>query len=308
MHIPVMLMETVDRMDVHPGGVYLDCTTGDGGHSAEILRRAGPSATLIALDRDASALARAKERLKSYPAKIHFVHTNHSLAGEACDSLGIKELDGAVIDTGVSSEQLDEAGRGFSFRADGPLDMRMDLSTEETAAGIVASYAEEELASLFRNLGEEPCSRQIAKAIVREREFRPITGTAGLAQIVEKAIGPAARARRRHPATRVFQALRMKVNGELEALELAIEAILQRLRPGGRLSVITFESISDRLVKTIFAKHAGREESLMQGGSRWVGTLPKIRKTDRHAVIPTEEEISFNPRSRSAKLRGAIKL
>ncbi len=308
MHIPVMLRQTVDRLKITPGGVYLDCTVGDGGHSAEILRRAGASATLLALDRDEAALARAKNNLGSYPAKIVFEHVNHAHVGSTCDKLGFTEFDGAVIDTGVSSEQLDEAERGFSFRADGPLDMRMDPSHGETAADLVAKLTEGELASLFRHLGEEPCAKIIAAAIVREREKTPIATTGALAEIVTKALGAGAHARKHHPATRVFQALRMRVNHELESLESAIEAIIPRLKPGGRLAVITFESISDRLVKHAFARHVGKEVSLQQGGSEWQGTEPRVRKTDRHAVTPSADETIRNPRSRSAKLRVVVRL
>lgn len=308
MHIPVMLLETVDRLKVVRGGTYLDCTLGDGGHSAEILRRAGPSSTLLGLDRDEAALARAKKNLASFPSKVVYAHTNHAHIAKTCDELGFDQFDGAVIDTGVSSEQLDEADRGFSFRADGPLDMRMDTSHGATAADLVATMSEEELSKLFRRLGEEPSARTIASAIVKRREIAPIVTTKDLAEIVEKALGRAAHARKHHPATRVFQALRMKVNHELESVQAAIEAILPRLKPGGRLAVITFESISDRLVKHIFQEHIGREVSLQQGGSEWQGTEPRIRKTDRHAVVPSVEEVNRNPRSRSAKLRVVVRL
>lgn len=308
MHIPVMLLETVDRLKVVRGGTYLDCTLGDGGHSAEILRRGGPSTTLLGLDRDEAALARAKQNLAGFPAKVVYAHTNHAHVAETCDKLGFEQFDGAVIDTGVSSEQLDEADRGFSFRADGPLDMRMDTSHGATAADLVATMSEDELATLFRRLGEEPSARTIAKAIVKRREVSPITTTKDLATIVEKALGPGAHARKHHPATRVFQALRMKVNHELESVQAAIDAILPRLKPGGRLAVITFESISDRLVKHIFQDHVGKEVSLQQGGSEWQGIEPRVRKTDRHAVVPTIEEVNLNPRSRSAKLRVVVKL
>ncbi len=303
MHIPVMLTETVSRLEPKAGGSYLDCTMGDGGHSAEILRFIGPSGRLLALDRDMDAIRRTGEKLVKYPASVTIVHTNHAHAARVCDDNGFSELDGALIDTGVSSEQLDEAIRGFSFRADGPLDMRMDTSHGETAADIVNNLSAQELADIFYKLGDEPASRNIAKAIVSARTEAPIETTGALVKIIEKALGPAGKARKHHPATRTFQALRMKVNRELESLHDAVEAILPRLKIGGRLAVITFESISDRLVKQTFAKHIGQTVSLQQGGSEWKGVLPRIVKTDRHAVIPTQEEISINPRSRSAKLR-----
>ncbi|MBR0057475.1 MAG: 16S rRNA (cytosine(1402)-N(4))-methyltransferase RsmH, partial [Kiritimatiellae bacterium] len=248
MHLPVMLEETVDRLNVRAGGVYLDCTVGDGGHSAEILRRCGGDCRLLALDRDAAALERASARLREYAGAVTFARCNHADAAAKCAELGFGGLDGAVIDTGVSSEQLDEPERGFSFRRDGPLDMRMDCSQGETASDIVATWSANSLAALFRDLGEEPDAARIAAAIVRERENAPIATTGRLADVIAKALGPAARARRRHPATRVFQALRMRVNRELESLDAAIGGILPLLGPGGRLAVITFESISDRLV------------------------------------------------------------
>lgn len=303
MHQPVMLKETVDRMNVRPGGTYLDCTLGDGGHSAEILRRGGRNCRLLAIDRDSDALIRAMGNLNRFPTTVAYAHSNHAHIGEKCHELGFDSFDGAVIDTGVSSEQLDDADRGFSFMHDGPLDMRMDQSHGETAADIVATYSPAELERLFRELGEEPCSRQIAAAIVAQRGREPIVMTKQLADIVESALGPAAHARRRHPATRVFQALRMRVNHEVESLGMAIDAILPRLNIGGRLAVITFESVTDRLVKQIFAAHAGKIVSLQQGGAEWQGVEPRVRKLDRHAVTPTAEEISANPRARSAKLR-----
>lgn len=303
MHVPVMLMETVDRLAVKPGGTYLDCTLGDGGHSAEILRRAGRGCSLLALDRDEDALVRAMGNLRNFPAAVTYSHVNHAHAADKCRELGFTALDGALIDCGVSSEQLDEPLRGFSFLHDGPLDMRMDRSHGETAADIVATLPAGELARIFSELGEEPCARQIAAEIVRAREREAILTTGRLADIVERALGPAARARHRHPATRVFQALRVRVNHELESLGMAIDGILPLLKPGGRLAVITFESISDRLVKHIFADHVGKIESLQQGGAEWRGELPRVAKTDRHAVIPRPEEIAANPRARSAKLR-----
>lgn len=303
MHRPVMLEETIDRLVIKDGGTYLDCTLGDGGHSAEILRRAGRNCRLLALDRDEEALARARENLKQFASMVTFAHSNHAHVGKVCDELGFDLLDGAVIDTGVSSEQLDEAARGFSFMREGPLDMRMDRSHGETAADLVAGMTAEELASLFRRLGEEPDAKRIAAAIVERRAQSPIATTKDLADTVVQALGRAARLRRRHPATHVFQALRMRVNHELESLAMAIEAILPRLKEGGRLAVITFESVSDRLVKDIFSKHVGKVESLQAGGSEWRGEEPRVVKVDRHAVTPDESEISINPRSRSAKLR-----
>jgi len=213
---------------------------------------------------------------------------------------GIEAVDGILLDLGVSSPQLDEAERGFSFRADGPLDMRMDRSHGETAAELVATRSEEELVGLLRTLGEEPNARRIAKAIVQARAASPIETTAQLAALVEKTVG---RSGAHHPATRTFQAIRMAVNDELGELTRALEGGLGLLKPGGRFAIITFESLTDRTVKRFFADHAGRMVSLQQGGERWEGSLPKVRLVTRHAVTASEEEIDANPRARSAKLR-----
>lgn len=303
MHLPVMLEETMERLDVRPGGVYVDATLGGGGHSAEILRRAGPECRLLGIDRDEEALERASRRLESLPGTKVFVHGNHGDLGRIADENGFDAVDGVLIDTGVSSDQLDTAERGFSFRNDGPLDMRMDPGRGETAADLVARLDAAGLAEIFRRYGEEPRAGHVARAVVKARDLAPITTTGQLADIVSRSLGAPGRSRGHHPATRVFQALRMAVNGELEALQAALDAAIARLRPGGRLAVITFESLSDRLVKQCFAAHVGREVSLQQGGSRWEGVLPRLERMDRHAVRPSKAEAEANPRARSAKLR-----
>lgn len=303
MHLPVMLEETLERLDVRPGGVYVDATLGGGGHSAEILRRAGEGARLLGIDRDEAALARAAKRLAALPGEKVFVHGNHGDLGRIADENGFQAVDGVLIDTGVSSDQLDTAERGFSFRNDGPLDMRMDPSRGETAADLIARLDVAGLAEIFRKYGEEPRAGHVARAVAKARDLAPITTTGQLADIVSRSLGAPGRSRGHHPATRVFQALRMAVNGELEALQAALEAAIARLRPGGRLAVITFESLSDRLVKQCFAAHAGRMVSLQQGGSRWEGALPRLERVDRHAVAPGKAEAASNPRARSAKLR-----
>ncbi len=303
MHLPVMLEETMERLDIHLGGVYVDATLGGGGHSAEILRRAGPECRLLGIDRDEAALERASRRLDSLPGTKVFVHGNHGDLGRIADENGFEAVDGGLIDTGVSSDQLDTAERGFSFRNDGPLDMRMDPGRGETAADLVARLDAAGLADIFRRYGEEPRAGHVARAVVKARDLAPITTTGQLADIVSRSLGGPGRSRGHHPATRVFQALRMAVNGELEALQAALDAAIARLRPGGRLVVITFESLSDRMVKQCFAAHVGREVSLQQGGSRWEGALPRLERVDRHAVRPAKAEAEANPRARSAKLR-----
>ena len=301
MHKPVLLKETVDSLAVKPGGVYIDGTLGRAGHAREILARAGTGARLVGIDRDTLALTESAERLERIPGvSLTLVHGCHGNIAKIVRDEGIGAVDGILLDLGVSSPQLDEADRGFSFRADGPLDMRMDRSRGETAADIVATRSEDELASLLRTFGEEPNARRIAWAIVQARAVARIETTAQLASLVEKTVG---RSGAHHPATRTFQAFRMAVNDELGELERALEGGLGLLKPGGRMAVITFESLTDRTVKRFFAAHAGRMVSLQQGGERWEGTLPKVRLVTRHAVTASDEEIAENPRARSAKLR-----
>lgn len=301
MHKPVLLKETVDSLAVKPGGVYIDGTLGRAGHAREILARAGTGARLVGIDRDTLALTESAERLERIPGvSLTLVHGCHGNIAKIVRDEGIGAVDGILLDLGVSSPQLDEADRGFSFRADGPLDMRMDRSRGETAADIVATRSEDELASLLRTFGEEPNARRIARAIVQARAVARIETTAQLAALVEKTVG---RSGAHHPATRTFQAFRMAVNDELGELERALEGGLGLLKPGGRMAVITFESLTDRTVKRFFAAHAGRMVSLQQGGERWEGTLPKVRLVTRHAVTASDEEIAENPRARSAKLR-----
>ena len=221
------------------------------------------------------------------------------------DRLGLEVVDGILLDLGVSSPQLDEGERGFSFRADGPLDMRMDRSCGVTAAELANSASEDELADVFRSLGEEPNARRIARAMVRERGSHPIETTLQLAQLVERTVG---RRGAHHPATRVFQALRMAVNDELGELSRSLSGGLGCLGKGGRFVVITFESLTDRAVKRFFSAHAGKMVSLQQGGARWEGELPRVRMVTPHAVAASESEIEANPRSRSAKLRAAERI
>jgi 16S rRNA (cytosine1402-N4)-methyltransferase len=303
MHIPVLLEATVDALAVKPGGVYIDGTLGRAGHSREILSRAGFGATLLGIDRDEQALEESAETLRDFPgARIEIVHGRHGDMAEIAAEKGIGGADGILLDLGVSSPQLDEPGRGFSFQGDGPLDMRMDRSRGVTAADIVATSDEATLADMFRALGEEPHARRVARAIVRARAKHALSTTGQLAGLVERTVG---RHGAHHPATRVFQALRMAVNDELGELERALDGALSLLRVGGRMAVISFESITDRVVKRFFADHAGRMVSLQQGGARWEGRLPRMRLVTRHAVKADDDERGRNPRARSAKLRVA---
>ena len=300
-HIPVLLKETVDALSVKRGGVYIDGTLGRAGHSREILLRGGAGTTLVGIDRDTQALKESAERLASVKdAHVRLVHGCHGSIAEIVRGEGFDAVDGILLDLGVSSPQLDEADRGFSFRADGPLDMRMDGTRGMTAADLVATRNEDELTEILRTYGEEPQARRIARAIVKERVREPIATTGRLAELVERTVG---RHGAHHPATRTFQALRMAVNDEMGELERALQGGLDLLKAGGRFAVITFESLTDRVVKRFFAAHAGKMVSLQQGGERWEGEIPRVRLVTRHAVTATQEEMDLNPRSRSAKLR-----
>ena len=301
MHIPVLLKEAVDSLAVRQGGVYVDGTLGRAGHAREILLRGGAGTTLVGVDRDEQALAESAARLEGLAGtKVVLVHGCHGSIAEIVRNEGIGEVDGILLDLGVSSPQLDESGRGFSFRADGPLDMRMDRSRGVTAAALVATWSEGELAGILRTLGEEPRARRIAHAIVQARAAHPIETTGQLAGLVERTVG---RRGPHHPATRTFQALRMAVNDEIGELERALDGGLDILKAGGRFAVITFESLTDRIVKRFFAAHAGHMVSLQQGGERWEGDLPRVCPITRRAVVATAQETDVNPRARSAKLR-----
>ena len=298
-HISVMLTEAVDALNVKEGGVYVDGTLGRAGHTKEILRRGG---RVIGIDRDDDAL-KAVEALSVQGLKA--VKGNHGDVAKILKNEGLEKVDGILLDLGVSSPQLDEGERGFSFRADGPLDMRMDRAGGLTAADVVRDLDESGLTDIFRKYGEEPNARRIAKAIVKARGVSSIDTTLQLAEIVERTVG---RRGAHHPATRVFQALRMHVNDEMGELEKALADGLGCLKPGGRMAVITFESLTDRVVKHFFAAHAGRMVSLQQGGEMWEGELPRVMQVTRKAVVASDQEIVANPRSRSAKLRAVERM
>ena len=295
-HNPVLLKETVDALSVRPGGRYVDGTLGRAGHAKEIIARGGE---VLGIDRDEQAIREIGE-----VAGLTAVRGRHGSLKEIANEKGWNEVDGILLDLGVSSPQLDEAGRGFSFLREGPLDMRMDRSCGLSAADIVNGESAERLEEIFRTLGEEPQARRIAKAVAKERAEKPFETTVELAEFIEKVVG---RRNGRHPATRVFQALRMEVNDEIGELGRALEGGLDLLRRGGRFAVITFESLTDRIVKRFFAGHIGRMVSLLQGGERWEGEEPRMKAVTRRVVVASKEEEDLNPRSRSAKLRAAEK-
>ena len=298
-HIPVLLKEVMDALAVRPGGRYVDGTLGRAGHTKEIIARGG---MVLGIDRDEQAIREIGE-----VAGLTAVRGRHGDLKEIADEKGWDEVDGILLDLGdlgVSSPQLDEAGRGFSFLREGPLDMRMDRSSGLSAADIVNTESAERLEEIFREWGEEPQSRRIAKAIVKEREKSKFETTVEFADFVERVVG---RRGAHHPATRVFQALRMEVNDEIGELGRALEGGLDLLRSGGRFAVITFESLTDRIVKRFFAGHIGRMVSLQQGGERWEGEEPRMKAVTGKVVVASKGEEDLNPRSRSAKLRAAEK-
>ncbi len=301
-HVPVLLEETVSRLVTEPGGWYVDATAGAGGHAAAILAAAGLDARLLALDRDGDALELARAALAPFGERVILERANFSELAAVAARHGVHGVRGVLIDLGVSSMQLDRAERGFSFLRDSPLDMRMDVRQELTAAKLLARLPEAELAGVLWRYGEEPMSRRIAKAVAAARaQGQALETTAQLAELVSRVKG--GRRGHAHPATQVFQALRIAVNGELAALETVLPAALDLLAPGGRLAVISFHSLEDRMVKQFMAAHEGRMESLAKGGARWSGQLPRARRVVRKALTATEEETARNPRARSAKLR-----
>jgi 16S rRNA (cytosine1402-N4)-methyltransferase len=300
-HIPVMLGEAVEGLAVQAGGRYLDGTFGRGGHARAVLSRLGPDGQLLLMDRDPTAIAAAQAEFAADP-RVLIRHANFSTLGEWDETSA--GLDGVLLDLGVSSPQLDEDARGFSFMADAPLDMRMDTSQGESAADFLAHADEREIADVLWNYGEERHSRRIARAIVADRDATPFTRTGQLAALLERVVGR--REPGKHPATRSFQALRIRVNGELDALQDGMNAALERLKVGGRLSVISFHSLEDRAVKLFIRDHSGRVQNSRRGPP--VLAVPARLAAVGKAQFPSDAEIAANPRSRSAVLRVAEKL
>ena len=300
-HIPVMLGEAVEGLAVQAGGRYLDGTFGRGGHARAVLSRLGPDGRLLLMDRDPTAIAAAREAFANDP-RVSIRHGNFAELAEWNETAA--GLDGVLLDLGVSSPQLDEAARGFSFMADAPLDMRMDTSQGESAAEFLARADEHEIADVLWTFGEERFSRKIARAIVARRAEAPIARTGELAALVERTIGR--REPGKHPATRTFQALRIRVNGELESVQRGLAAALERLKVGGRLSVISFHSLEDRIVKQFIRDQAGRVQGSRRGPP--VAAAPARLAAVGKARFPSEQELAANPRARSAVLRVAEKL
>ena len=303
MHRAVLLDEVVAWLALKAGGVYVDGTLGGGGHTRAIAMAVGPSGRVMAMDQDAGALERAAAALEGCRAQCLLVKGSFAAMDVAAHGNGIGTVDGVLLDIGISSDQLDDPARGFSFMRDGPLDMRMDRERAATAADLLNTLPEPALADILRRYGEEPRARAIARRVVEQRGRESFRTTHQLADLVERVYG--GRRGRIHPATLSFQALRIAVNGDLEALEQGLAAGLRLLAPGGRMAVISFHSLEDRLVKQFFVEHQGRMESLPEGGAKWVGASPTMEILTRKPVTATEEECRENPRARSAKLRVA---
>ncbi|MDI3538167.1 MAG: rRNA (cytosine1402-N4)-methyltransferase [Bacillota bacterium] len=287
-HEPVMLDEVLYYLGCRPGGLYIDCTLGGGGHAREILERTAPDGVLLGIDRDEAALAAAGEKLEPYGDRVRLVHANFCRLKEIWQESRLPAPQGILFDLGVSSPQLDEAERGFSYQVDAPLDMRMDRTQSLTAWDVVNTWPRRELARIIREYGEEKWAQRIAGFIEKRRLRRPIDTTGELVEVIKEAIPAAARRRGPHPARRTFQALRIAVNNELGCLEESLVAAGHILAPGGRVLVISFHSLEDRIVKHTFRRLAGAGE---------------IEIVTKKPVTPTEAEIARNPRSRSAKLR-----
>jgi 16S rRNA (cytosine1402-N4)-methyltransferase len=305
-HRPVLAERAVELLVCSPGSVVVDATIGGGGHAELILQRIGPAGRLIGMDWDEYAVARAQRRLRDNP-NLMLVRENFRNIGERLEQLGEVEIDALLFDLGLSSFHLEQSSRGFSFAVDAPLDMRMDQRLETTAADIVNGYSESELADTLRKFGEEPKARRIARAMVRRRSKSKIRTTTELADLVCEAAGRPSRRSRIHPATRTFQALRIEVNAELENLKAGLDDGIAALKPGGRVCVISFHSLEDRIVKRTFARLARGCTCPPELPECACGKKPELRVLTSRPIRPSDEEIAANPRSRSAKLRAAEK-
>lgn len=307
-HVTVLLQEAVEALQVKPGGVYLDGTLGGGGHTEAILRQSGPDGVVYGIDRDRDALRAAGERLAAFGERLKPLHGNFHDAKALLAAQGVAQLDGAVLDLGVSSFQFDEGERGFSFQEDAYLDMRMDQSCGRTAADLCNTLSGEELTRIIRDYGEERWAARIAAFILQAREKKPVETTGELVSIIKAAIPKGARRDGPHPARRTFQALRIAVNDELEPLSQALEELVSLLAPGGRLAVITFHSLEDRIVKQTFKRLQNPCTCPPKAPVCTCGKLPVAQVVTRKPILPSLAEVEQNPRSRSAKLRVAQKL
>lgn len=302
-HKPVMLNEVIDSLKIRPEGTYVDGTLGGAGHSSQIARRLSGEGRLFGFDQDAAAIEAATRRLEPYKDRVSIIRSNYSEMRERLSELGVRSADGILLDLGVSSYQLDDAQRGFSYRADAPLDMRMDQRQKLSAREVVNGYSIEELTKVIREYGEERFARNIAKHITAEREKKPIETTGELISIIKAAIPAKAREGGGHPAKRTFQAIRIEVNRELDVLSDSLDGMIDLLADGGRICVITFHSLEDRIVKEAFRRNENPCTCPPEFPVCVCGKKSKGHVITRKPIIPSEEETEENPRSKSAKLR-----
>ena len=308
-HMPVMPAEVLETLAPAPGSLQIDATVGGGGHTERILEAASPDGRVLGLDADELAIARVGAKLARFGDRLVLRRANFRELAEVAPAAGFGAVDGAFFDLGLSSFQLADRDRGFGFRAGGPLDMRFDTTRGVPAAELLAALSAEDLAALFRRFGEEPAAWKIAKAIVAARATAPVATAEDLAALVERMVPVNPRIRRRtHPATRVFQALRIAVNEELEALEEGLFAAVDLLRPGGRLVVLSYHSLEDRIVKRFLAAERRGCTCPPEAPICVCGKQPRLRLVTRPSLVPTEAEIDANPRARSARLRAAERL
>ena len=302
-HISVLLDETIEGLAIKPDGIYVDGTMGGAGHGYEVCKRLGPGGRYIGIDRDEAAIAAGRQRLSEFEDKVSIVRGNYSSASEILKELNIEKVDGIMLDLGVSSHQLDVAERGFSYMADAPLDMRMDKRQERTAYDIVNSYSEHELARIIREYGEDKFAQNIAKHIVAMRQKKPIETTGELNEVIRAAIPMKIQKTLGHPSKRTFQAIRIELNEELEELSTALESMIDLLNPGGRLCIITFHSLEDRMVKTMFKKEESPCTCPPEFPVCVCGKKPRVKIITKKPILPSETEQEGNSRARSAKLR-----
>lgn len=304
-HVSVMLKETIDELDIKEDGIYVDCTLGGAGHALYLLNQLNDDGRLIAIDQDTTALENAKEVLKDHLHKVTFVHNNFRELTDILKNLGIEKVDGIYYDLGVSSPQLDIPERGFSYHHDAKLDMRMDQTQELTAYDVVNDWPYEALVKIFYRYGEEKFSKQIARRIEAHREQQPIETTLELVDIIKEGIPAKARRKGGHPAKRIFQAIRIAVNDELSAFEVSIEQAIEHVKVKGRISVITFHSLEDRLCKQIFQEYEKGPDVPRGLPIIPEAYTPKLKRVNRKPITATEEDLDENNRARSAKLRVA---
>lgn len=307
-HVSVLLNECIENLNIKPDGVYVDCTMGGAGHSREIVKKLSDKGLFIGFDQDKNAINTARERLSEYEGRVKFVHSNFENIKEELEKIGVHKIDGVLADLGVSSHQLDEADRGFSYMQDAPLDMRMDVRCEFSAYDVVNTYTEDELAKIIKDYGEDNWARRIAKFIVEERANKPIETTGELVDVIKKAIPKKARIDGPHPAKRTFQAIRIEVNNELGVITKMINDASSIMNEDGRICIITFHSLEDRIVKNAFKYLASDCICPQHLPICQCDKESEVKIITRKPILPSDEEIEVNPRSRSAKLRVAEKI